>query len=282
MISATKPTTKDATNYSHVANHRVGTSRPEPRAQALWPEVQQLYGSYLARVQDLTGPHQHALAATDQVVLRDNAKFLSLAYFKNLRTSILESAGGRCAACNNVKANELDHYLPKEHFAEYAIFGPNLTPICTPCNKKKLDRYRRASGGRRYVHPYFDALPHVQFIECTVAVGSSVTTTFSLAPPAGTPTEIASIMGQHFSDLGLAQMYGEEATNEIQVRLGSIFSYFRAGDVAEVQKYLRRDGLSAERHYGINHWQPVTLKALARSIDFCDGGFKVLGADPLI
>ena len=59
-----------------------------------------------------------------------------------------------CPMCGALKANTLDHLLPKEDFPEFAIFGPNLVPGCS-CNTL---RGRILTGGpnERILHPYYD------------------------------------------------------------------------------------------------------------------------------
>jgi hypothetical protein len=47
-----------------------------------------------------------------------------------------------------------------------AIYVRNLVPYCHDCNNSK----KTHAGGddKRFIHPYFDAIPDVQFLQATV------------------------------------------------------------------------------------------------------------------
>ncbi|WP_454737249.1 HNH endonuclease [Cupriavidus necator] len=72
-----------------------------------------------------------------------------------------------CPYCGLQKNVTADHYLPKEHFPQYAVFSRNLVPSCSDCQSPAGKHHwfpgfttdetppqRRPSG--RLLHPYFD------------------------------------------------------------------------------------------------------------------------------
>lgn len=75
-----------------------------------------------------------------------------------------------CPYCGLQKNVTADHYLPKEHFPQYASFSLNLVPSCSDCQGAqakgqwfpgyRLKRAPDATRGRkplqRLWHPYFD------------------------------------------------------------------------------------------------------------------------------
>jgi len=61
-----------------------------------------------------------------------------------------------CPACGEIgRPKTLDHYLPKGSFPEFALFPPNLFPMCGDCQIKKGSRVLNAESRRLYIHPYF-------------------------------------------------------------------------------------------------------------------------------
>ncbi|CAN7448880.1 hypothetical protein LJR038_004881 [Acidovorax sp. LjRoot38] len=86
-----------------------------------------------------------------------------------------------CPYCGLQKNITTDHYLPKQHFPQYAVFSLNLVPACTDCqmngakgewfpgaSKKKGERpKRRPKRGslERLLHPYFDSFLSEQVLQ---------------------------------------------------------------------------------------------------------------------
>lgn len=60
-----------------------------------------------------------------------------------------------CPMCGSHGTGTLDHYLPKDDFAEFAIFSLNLIPACK-CNEKRRKNVKGNDGVQRVIHPYFD------------------------------------------------------------------------------------------------------------------------------
>lgn len=278
MIGAGETITDDKKNYAYVAaeEKKGGKLRPD----ALASRVVVLYEKYLDRVMDVDGPAIDSLISeADQKELEKTAYYLKLAYFKNVRAAILKSAScKKCPYCYQLKATEVDHYLPKSKFGEYAVYAPNLVPICRICNGKKLNKYVRPGGGRRFLHPYFDRLPAqpARYLTAEVSVGDSVLINFDVVRPVGMPEEIWIIHLNQFTELDLATRYTEDAIEYINGMLLSLRNNLSTGGGAHVAKQLRIEQASRERLYGLNHWWPVMLDALAASKVFCDGGFNVL------
>ncbi|WP_280424411.1 HNH endonuclease [Nocardia carnea] len=279
MIGAAKPTADDAASYAVVAKHR--KDKGESRPIELTSEVFARYSSYLHTVFDPVGPAVDPLiSAADQSTLRDNEKCLTLVHFDSLRSAILKSVrAGKCAYCHQLRATEVDHYLPKSRFGEFSVYSPNLVPICRKCNGIKLNRYRLTGGGRRYLHPYFDNLREgsVQFLNALVVVDQVVTVEFGLIRPAGMSSDVWKVLRHQFEELNLAVRYMEDAAETIAGMVDVFYSHFDGGGAVEISRQLNKEKVSRERVYGPNHWWPVTLGALARSSEFCEGGFTLLG-----
>ncbi|WP_186630091.1 HNH endonuclease [Rhodococcus sp. BP22] len=281
MINAQQTPTDDIKNYLHVAAEEKREGRLRPAA--LKPTVLALYETYLDRVTDEDGPAVDlSISEFDQKELVKNARYLGLVYFKKLRIGILSSTPSkRCPYCYQVKASQVDHYLPKAQFGEYTVYSPNLVPICNICNGKKLNKFVRPGGGRRFLHPYFDRLPDgpVRYLTARVSIRQSVLINFEVVQPAQMSDELWSVHLNQFTELDLALRYTDDAIDTVNGMLLSLRHNFSIGGGAKVAEELRIEQASRTYLYGPNHWWPVTLEALAASAAFCDGGFNVL--DPI-
>lgn len=281
MIYAKRPRADDLANYSYVAELResVGENRPALLAS----NVEISYGSYCAKLIDSDTAPAPDFGAPDQLPLSQNAEYLSRARFRQMRSQILKSTDQKkCPYCYLNRASEIDHYLPKSMFGEYAIYSLNLVPICRICNGKKLNKYTRPDGGRKYLHPYFDRVPPatVRFLEATISVDPSVSISFHIVKPPDVNEEMWEILRAHFQDLELDVRYMEESVESMLSMLGSIYIHHATGGKDDVVKYLRIEQASKESLYGYNHWWPAMLNALANADSFCDGGFMKLGPAP--
>lgn len=282
MINAVRPQADDEENYRVVARHR--KNKGEARPEQLESVVFSLYGEYQNRLSAVGGPFSNTtLSDSDHEVLRENSNHLTLVHFGALRGSILAACRTRkCPYCYQLNASQVDHYLPKAHFGEYSIHAPNLVPICGKCNGKKLNRYTRVGGGRRYLHPYFDFIPTSinQILVAELSVDSAITIEFDIARPNGLSDEIWQMLCTQFADLDLRTRYMEEATEMMMSMLGSYYAHHARGGATELAIQLRIEQNSKTSMYGRNHWWPVTLSTLAASPDFCDLGFMALGPQP--
>ena len=282
MIGAIETTTNDVENYRYVAADQ--KSKGNLRPDALAAKVLELYDTYMDRVMDKGGPQVDPdISELDQDELEKNEYYLNLVYFKRVKESIKNESTPwkKCPYCYQLKATEVDHYLPKSIFGEYAIYAPNLVPICRICNGKKLNKYSHPDGGRRFLHPYFDKLPDKPelYLTASVSVGTSVTIIFTVVRPVSMAEEIWKIHRHQFSELDLAARYAEDSVETVTGMLSALEEFYRIGGSANVSSYLQLEYRTRKRNYGPNHWWPVLLAALASSNEFCDGGFRVLDSN---
>lgn len=70
-----------------------------------------------------------------------------------------------CPACGEPgQPNTLDHYLPKELYAEFSITPANLFPMCDTCQGFKGVLTVDGAGLRYFIHPYFDDFTRDQLL----------------------------------------------------------------------------------------------------------------------
>ena len=66
-----------------------------------------------------------------------------------------DTQGTCCAMCGSLNSHQIDHFLPRVHYPEFAVFLPNLFPICS-CNQSKGNKTIGPNPGERFLHPAFD------------------------------------------------------------------------------------------------------------------------------
>ncbi|APG47889.1 hypothetical protein [Phaeobacter porticola] len=75
-----------------------------------------------------------------------------MGYIGELRDSL---AGETCPMCGGYNPTELDHYLTKKKYPEYACVSYNLVPACS-CNRMRGERLFDQVTHARVLHPYYD------------------------------------------------------------------------------------------------------------------------------
>jgi hypothetical protein len=82
-------------------------------------------------------------------------------------TKIRKCSNQICPMCGAPRPFSLDHVLPKEDYAEFAIFSRNLVPACI-CNSKRGKRTRNILTGARVLHPYYDDCLKDRLLSCNI------------------------------------------------------------------------------------------------------------------
>ena len=135
--------------------------------------------------------------------------------FADLRQELLEAAGTICPYCEIDRAETLDHFIPKEHYPEFAVFSFNLVPCCDVCNRKKGTKWATMAG-RLFWHSYFDQVPaDSDCLKATITwKGKAPKFSFTLTPCSQINAELYQIIQEHFSRLELLEWYAKKAGEE--------------------------------------------------------------------
>lgn len=179
-----------------------------------------------------------------------------------------------CPLCGIGEPSTLDHYLPKEEFPEFSIFSKNLIPICSPCNSSYKGVKWIDNGKRIFIHAYFDIFPDQTFFALNISVGAKLSLVFN-AIQLPEHIDFSQLFSSHFEKLNLNDRYRRKAASEIARKKRRLEVIFRkSGSPADVANALLKEALDLRAEYSHNHWKPVLYDALARSADFCNGGFR--------
>lgn len=100
-----------------------------------------------------------------------------LIHIKNMRAATEHLL---CPMCGSMHRGTLDHILPKQGHAAFAVFSLNLVPACK-CNNKRGTQLIGANPGERILHPYFDdCLSHRLVVARFEALGAVPRTSIRL------------------------------------------------------------------------------------------------------
>lgn len=272
MRTLSFPALDEARLYDRIKNHR--STETASVLDRLKSDILSAYSEYrLDRIGQLTSIIDDADVADS---LRSN--------YTVLRSGALASEGAQilsrsrfCCLCGLRAASELDHFLPKKLFPEFAAYSANLVPVCGTCNKSKGPEYKDSNNGLLFIHAYLNDLPlGEKFLQAVLTVNRTVIPSFSIVPTPGISFETFAVLSAQFSYFNIARDYEEEGIELLAEKSGAIEEYFVEGGTSSVRKYLARDARSAENRYGLNHWKSALFRAASESDDFCAGGFRRL------
>lgn len=246
------------------------------RLAAIRPHIVSAYNIYDS-VLDLSTLEPISLAKSDIKILKYNYAVLRTGKGRDIGDKILGQSK-RCCLCAHNTSSQLDHHLPKARYPEFSCLPINLIPVCGVCNLAKKDIYKRTGGGAAFLHSYRHTIPvDERFLLAIISIEKTVDIRFDVAVTQGLCGETFEILKSHFTQLNLAELYGGLAIEVLQEKRDSLYDYYEEGGAGALQKYLARDARSAESPFGVSHWKPVLLNALAASEEFCEGGFRTLG-----
>jgi hypothetical protein len=190
--------------------------------------------------------------------------------------SLVSKGVDLCPVCGIDPAVELDHFLPRAVFSPLAIFTHNLVPMCHACNNAKLAGFAvEAEGG--FLHPYYDALPDVQFVRAQVEIkGNGLLVRFEIDLNAALPSGFADRLHSQMTTLALNERYQKELNNYISGHAISLHGSAASGGSAAVIRFLQLQARYESVQFYRNHWRPVLLHALAAHAPFVGGGFATV------
>lgn len=175
-----------------------------------------------------------------------------------------------CPLCGQRQVASLDHYLPKSSHPLFAITPINLVPCCSDCNKAKLAEVGTDAASQTF-HPYFDDFDDGIWLVARVVEENPPAVLFSVASPNGWNEIKVRRASHHFSLLGLAELYGSNAAQELAQIAQGLKELRETSGPEEVHRHIERQAFSrsANSH---NSWQAAMYAALARSEWFLQGG----------
>ncbi|KRT15937.1 hypothetical protein ASU31_10525 [Pedobacter ginsenosidimutans] len=176
-----------------------------------------------------------------------------------------------CAYCLSHTRYTIDHYIPKEDHPAYSIMPRNLLPCCARCNGIKGQTWLD-NGERVFIHFYNDILPNLVFIQGHLSYFRNLPTIiFTLQQPAGLANDHFRLISEHFTRLGLLQLYKNGINlliSDIKHDVNNVRAMGMEPTVEQIKSLLVQKSTNFKNGYGPNFWKAIAIDLLANSIRF--------------
>lgn len=121
-----------------------------------------------------------------------------------------------CPICGIGQVTTLDHYLCKSQYGDFVITPINLVPMCSDCNKNKLDAVFSNYTEQLY-NPYFDSDPAHIFLKCNAQIENSIfSATYEIIKTDSLSDEEFARLKNHFNKYKLNLLFSSNAVNEFE------------------------------------------------------------------
>lgn len=181
--------------------------------------------------------------------------------------ALLNAAKEKCPFCGGIGIpRNLDHFLPKVHFPQFAVLPRNLVPSCRDCNMDGKGHTFATIAEDQIIQPYVDNdrffLEQWIFATYHTGIGGEPgELEYSVSPPVGWAEGDKQRVRKHFADFGLAKRYATKAAEQLGTVLLQIRSMEQSGlNNGVINKVLLQPGVDAAPF--INHWQRSMYQAL--------------------
>lgn len=276
-----------AVDASAVFDEIAAAKRPPRRARmrAARPQVLAAYQDYEHAVPEVGGLVAADLTDPQKEAMR-HAYTVETQPMTALRGDLLNRIiVARCPFCGINESSTLDHYLPKEQYAEFSVFPTNLVPSCAVCNTRKKDRILgEGTDVRMFLHPCFDTIPDVEFLTVRTRMeANALVLSYRLTRPEGMAVRTFRHLRSHFDELDLADRYRRMGLEHLGGQYPALRrAYGATEDAARVAEKLVEVAQDFEEVSGPNFWLAKLYTALAENEEFCEGGFEVVRVHPQV
>ncbi|GAA3943846.1 hypothetical protein [Hymenobacter algoricola] len=185
-----------------------------------------------------------------------------------------------CQYCGlNYGAKTLDHYLPKDIFAEFSTLALNLVPCCVDCNTLKDTAWLKGSE-REIISFYYDSLPTTQFLFADLAkTGNVYKPSFHLSLDASDYCGMEATIRGHFNKLDLLNRYADASAPVISEQQGLIESIATEHIIAGlgfddeeiidlIVHILTKNAVKLGNNLSINHWKVPLYQSISANRNF--------------
>ena len=266
-------------DHEFIYNRCVAATEPESSRDVLAGASAQVFDA-------CQGYLEHATARLHEVVPQhwsDNQKLLLEALYsdqlvaakgteRNLYNLIRTSAT-RCPYCTFGEIYEVDHFLPKRRFPEFAVLPVNLLPICHPCNHTKRSKHPLNST-TYLLHPYYDQLPAITwlFAEMVFEAGGPVLI-YRVDIDLDFYGDIAARLNYHFDTLHLGKRFKASSAAVLAEIEDVLTEHLGALSPIEISMHFASE---ADRKYRIhgNCIEAAAFRAASKNSDYCSGAYR--------
>lgn len=179
----------------------------------------------------------------------------------------------RCPYCLFGEKYELDHFLPKSDFAEFAVLPQNLVPICHPCNHKKREK-KPIDESSYFIHPYFDKLPDIRWLFSDIYLADNgPMARFWVNLDIDIYGNLARRLRYHFDELELSRRFSDHAATILKEMEDVLDQYLATRGPAVVAAHFGDEGERLFRVHG-NCIEAAVFQAASLNYNYCAGGYR--------
>jgi hypothetical protein len=168
-------------------------------------------------------------------ILKSEMITLYSTYFSNrekpayeIYERIMLSASESCPYCGGIgDPQNLDHYMPKKYYPQYAVLPLNLVPSCRDCNMGSKGDSPMTSDEHRILNPYIDGRNFFEeqwiFADFLLdAKGTPVSIEYRCDPPSRWSDVDKKRAKNHFEVFNLKRKYIKAASTQINVSFSQV------------------------------------------------------------
>lgn len=189
---------------------------------------------------------------------------------RRIYDALLNAAQEKCPFCGGIGTpRNLDHFLPKAHFPQFAVFPKNLVPSCRDCNMDGKGQAFAMSADEQLIQPYVDhdRFFSTQWIFANYHYSGNEEPgwiEYYVDPPVDWNVHDKAKVRKHFLDFNLAKRYGTKAGQQLNTILRQMKLFQEKGLENEINSTLLAPGI--EQAPFINHWQRGMYQALMATL----------------
>jgi 5-methylcytosine-specific restriction endonuclease McrA len=265
---------RDEAVFYEITEAKRGVRRT--RLRNAWPRVAARYQEYEQLAPNLEGllpsslvnPRRRDCLHCYDSITKPLDRLLS-----DILQIVPQSCSTLCQYCLIGEVDDVDHYVPKSAFPEFAVLPRNLVPVCPKCNRLKGEAWV-TNGARDIFSLYYEETPALPYLAVTVNFVGLARASIKFSLEHRPPMSLAQFnrVGRHFTVLNLIDRYKRAAVEQLAEFLTSARAIVPQ-DRARVASFLQTVGADLAARHGINYWKAILAIELAEN----DGFFATAG-----
>jgi hypothetical protein len=180
-----------------------------------------------------------------------------------MQASLPLAHGDLCPYCTLDSGAELDHYLPKTIFPEFALFAQNLLPICGRCNRSKGNSIADANGRRLFLLLSHDLADDTCVLEAEISFIGEAHLRYYIDDDGALLDDELALVKRHFKRLKLATRYARRGDSALAAMKASL----KGKPQARIRRVVLAGASNAADTEPTNSWRGALYRELENRID---------------
>ena len=190
---------------------------------------------------------------------------------RKIYSALMAAANEKCPFCGGIgRPRNLDHYLPKARYPQYAILPMNLVPSCRDCNMDGKGQNLASSEEEQVLQPYLDSDCYFseQWVFARYIAGDSSSPgviEYFVRPPEYWDDTKKRRVEKHFDDFDLNLRFSKEAGPRLNIYLAQISGLTQISiELEEAKNTILTPAIESASF--LNHWERVMCLALMNDL----------------